>query len=637
MAPGSRQDLGAASGAPARSPTRLGWPELLCAGLLLPPLVYLLHPLSDQDLFWHLATGRWIVEHRSLPGHDPFSFTTPGELDARAHFLLTGYWAAQVLYHGLFTAAGWNGIVGLRLPLLGLVVAFVVLRARGAAPGLLLGLLAAGLLVLLRTFALDRPNAFSFVGFAIVLHVFAPLAAEAGPGGRAGGLSRARQGLAIGTMLVWANLHGGHLLGQAAILVCLASEGLKLVAPRLGAPLPRPAFLRYAGTGLAALAASLLNPNLAGAAPALLATTDSPQFIVEYLPTPEFFRRGSSPQLVLYWAILAGAGAVLAREWLRGRADLREAVLGIGLGVASFSTLRLVPFFLVWAIPYLAVNLSAPRRLAALTLAVGAVVASAGLSCLLLLGDASNLANGRRFATGRWVDPSFPEAAAAFVERNGLPGGLFNYYDWGGYLLWRLGPQRPVAIDNRVLDEDTLVLALAVTAALEEPRVGERALYRAMLDRWGVQTVILPLFDSLSNPIPLVGKLSQDPDWAPVFVSGNSLVLVRVTPRTRALVERRSGVREQLLEQLRRATEAQGRLGSGSYSASLTKAPPLRMARILLGSWTSATSTLGSPSTTRRSASLPSSTVPTGRPISSPPFLVAQRSTSSGAIPTVLT
>jgi hypothetical protein len=30
-------------------------------------------PLRSYDLFWHLATGRWIVEHRALPASDPFT------------------------------------------------------------------------------------------------------------------------------------------------------------------------------------------------------------------------------------------------------------------------------------------------------------------------------------------------------------------------------------------------------------------------------------------------------------------------------------------------------------------------------------------------------------------------------------
>ena len=36
----------------------------------------------------------------------------------------------------------------------------------------------------------------------------------------------------------------------------------------------------------------------------------------------------------------------------------------------------------------------------------------------------------------------FPQRAAEFIEREKLPGEIFNTYDEGGYLTWKLGPQR---------------------------------------------------------------------------------------------------------------------------------------------------------------------------------------------------
>ena len=37
----------------------------------------------------------------------------------------------------------------------------------------------------------------------------------------------------------------------------------------------------------------------------------------------------------------------------------------------------------------------------------------------------------------------FPERAAEFIERENLPGEVFNTYDEGSYLTWKLGPQAP--------------------------------------------------------------------------------------------------------------------------------------------------------------------------------------------------
>ena len=43
----------------------------------------------------------------------------------------------------------------------------------------------------------------------------------------------------------------------------------------------------------------------------------------------------------------------------------------------------------------------------------------------------------------------FPERAAEFIERENLPAEIFNTYDEGSYLTWKLGPKRRDYIDGR--------------------------------------------------------------------------------------------------------------------------------------------------------------------------------------------
>jgi hypothetical protein len=46
------------------------------------------------------------------------------------------------------------------------------------------------------------------------------------------------------------------------------------------------------------------------------------------------------------------------------------------------------------------------------------------------------------------VTGGFPETAARYIEKNHLAGPLYNDFNWGGFLIWRL-PQLTVAIDGR--------------------------------------------------------------------------------------------------------------------------------------------------------------------------------------------
>ena len=61
--------------------------------------------LIDSDVYWHIAVGQWIVDHRAVPHVDPFSFTMRGAP------WITSEWLSEVLYFAAFKAAGWAGPV----------------------------------------------------------------------------------------------------------------------------------------------------------------------------------------------------------------------------------------------------------------------------------------------------------------------------------------------------------------------------------------------------------------------------------------------------------------------------------------------------------------------------------------------
>ena len=46
---------------------------VLCAVLYSMPLVALSKPVLDPDIWWHLRTGQWVVQHGCVPTTDPFS------------------------------------------------------------------------------------------------------------------------------------------------------------------------------------------------------------------------------------------------------------------------------------------------------------------------------------------------------------------------------------------------------------------------------------------------------------------------------------------------------------------------------------------------------------------------------------
>ena len=47
------------------------------------------------------------------------------------------------------------------------------------------------------------------------------------------------------------------------------------------------------------------------------------------------------------------------------------------------------------------------------------------------------------------IHPKYPESAVDFIKNNNISGNLFNTYESGGYLIWKMFPQRKVFIDGR--------------------------------------------------------------------------------------------------------------------------------------------------------------------------------------------
>src|SRR5262249_18735262 len=142
------------------------------------------------------------------------------------------------------------------------------------------------------------------------------------------------------------------------------------------------------------------------------------------------------------WVVLALTLAAVAALSRRPRASSFEVLLMAAAVYFSFHSQRDT-----WLVPLVAAALLAgPSRRPApererLALTGGRVLAVA--VALLLVVVAFAREPGRTEARlGAEVAAEYPEEAAAFVKRQGYKGPLYNDFNWGGYLIWRL-PQHP--------------------------------------------------------------------------------------------------------------------------------------------------------------------------------------------------
>jgi len=107
---------------------------------------------GDGDVSWHIAAGRWMLQHRAIPTVDPFSFTAAGKP------WIAMEWLADLLYSGAFSLAGHAGVAGIvAAALIGLQV-IVFSHVRRSVGPIGIALTIAAMDAVLGAFLLARPH-----------------------------------------------------------------------------------------------------------------------------------------------------------------------------------------------------------------------------------------------------------------------------------------------------------------------------------------------------------------------------------------------------------------------------------------------------------------------------------------------
>src|SRR3990172_9211435 len=139
---------------------------LLVTLLYLLPAFQALLAVEDPDLWWHLRTGQWIIEHGQVPFQDPFSVYGAGKP------WIAYSWLFEILIYRVFRAFGLVGIVWFTV-VMSLLIALAIhqLIRRAAFPFLLEVILVAICLASLKPSLSPRPWLFSILFLALELWI----------------------------------------------------------------------------------------------------------------------------------------------------------------------------------------------------------------------------------------------------------------------------------------------------------------------------------------------------------------------------------------------------------------------------------------------------------------------------------
>ncbi len=398
------------------------------------PVTVLINPVQDWDLWWHLRTGDWIVEHGAVPQTDPF--TTYGE----GRPWVAYSWLFELLLAGLYAHLGLAGIFVYRLVLgLAFFVAVHALIARHEPRFFRATLLAGLAFFALSPLLQERSWLFSLLFYTLTLD--AVLTLREGGGGRAVWLLPVL--FALGANLHIQFVNGLFLLGLACAAPIIDRLFRLRVPDDSAATAATPAWWRLVALTAACAAATLLNPyhvRLYVAVLELPTQTGAYELISELQSLSFRF-----PSDWVFLVLFVAAVFVLGRRRKLSAFDF--LLLGTSAYLA-FRARRELWCLVLASVAVLVERRGAPlpeRDLFRLTWRRGLVVAAALAVLAGVLAWKRDLTETHLRAK---VAERFPEAAARFVEEQGYEGPLYNNYNWGGYLIWRL-PHLKAVIDGR--------------------------------------------------------------------------------------------------------------------------------------------------------------------------------------------
>jgi hypothetical protein len=445
----------------------------------------------DGDTNWHVAAGRWILDHHLVPSTDPFSFTFAG------HRWIAHEWLSEVLMAGAYLALGWSGVVLFIGVCAGLAYAMIAgeLRLWLGPVGQVIGLALS--FAILEPFLYARPHIVATP--VLVFWTCRLLAAR-----RAG---RAPPLELTPLMALWANLHASFIFGLGVIapfaLEALLEEKDKLRALR--------GWAVFAG----------LSAAFALATPQGFEGVLFPFMVLgmKVLPSILEWRGANFQDLTLF------EGAVLATLflglWKGVRVPPLRLLLLVALTHMALQHVRqqevlgaLGPLLLAEPFGRALNRARAGTRLALPTAwrpawRAPSVAVAASLAIVLAGVAATRLA----IPLEREDNVNVPVSAVAHVPPALLRQHMFNEYAFGGYLIFK---GAKVFIDGRAdMYGDDFVNEYLTIAGGGEPDLDEA------FKHWNITWTIL------GPKEPLVAVLDHRPGWHRLYSDAYAVVQVR--------------------------------------------------------------------------------------------------------------
>ena len=393
---------------------------------MLPALICLcVAYVGEPDIWWHISSGDWVLQHHAFPQVDSFSSTTMGR-PWQAYS-----WLFEVLVSNLFARFGLAGIVGYTSSMVLLITTalFFLVHDPQKSLRVALPLTLAGSLAVLTLYS-PRPWHFSILLFVLELAIIQNV--------RRGGTAAKLLWLPA-IFSLWANLHIQFVDGLLLLLLVAVESIFVRSNGRVG--ITRISATVALATLAGCVAATLLNPygwHIYTVAHDLAAQHGVVNSIEELKAMPF---RAPSNYLVLLLTVAAGAALALRRS-----VPFFDTVLLIASAALSFRSQRDIWLVVSSSIVILAQGSSTGESERPSNSSFTRLLPACAFAALLLVGAAHLMKLSDRNLQPK-LQTAMPVQAVAFLREQGTRGPVFCDFIWGGFLMHSLS--LPVSIDGR--------------------------------------------------------------------------------------------------------------------------------------------------------------------------------------------
>lgn len=462
------------------------------------------------DVFWQLQSGRYMWENGSFIRTDLFTLKpdSPRYEHSWLHDLIL-FWTYQI--------AGYGGISVLKGVLVFATGAILVLVAKIRESSWAATALVFPVFMFTSGGWLERPQLWTFLLFALFVLVLEVAC-------------RRRSWLILWVFplaVMWANLHAGSVLAIAltgAYLVGNFADGIirksfdRGLMIKLASALGLICTAAFATPYPEKLLNTLLFSTKLGAkvdASGKITGRSVAVFNMDWTPTtfqtePTFFYA------------LGVVVVIMLLGWRR--LNLADVCLLAGLTLMGMKLVRHIPFFYMGALAIIPAYLDAAARpvidrMPSPARILGWVVCLVCALWMFWIAGQPLYKTYGSFNRGlrTW---HYPIEAAEFIDQHKLAANLYNTYDWGGYLAWKLFPDYSVFWDGRQTSKKMFDLGWTVMAGKPE--------WQEILDTFDVKTIVTRASTiDTGQRYPLLDRLRKSENWFLVFNDESSMIFVK--------------------------------------------------------------------------------------------------------------